>query len=443
MPQYKEKNKTSRSAWEETARDILDASARQLSLSLRYLFLALSRMKRIPDPRFLYTATDGENVYYNPMKLVTRTRQEPVSVNRAQIHMLMHCIFPAVRKAADLSGEERRLWDIASDIHAEYIIDGMQTPALMRPESDTRTHAYRHLTDICGILSIDNIFIQLHNEPEETLALWEELFYVDDHSPWPHMSRENSDNWDKQRAALASTLPAYGTGKGEERLLKSLRLAERKQISYMEFLKRFMRLHEDSRLDPDSFDPGYYNYGLSIYGDMPLIEELETREIPLLEELVIVLDTSGSCAGSIIERFLNETLALINDLHAISDKTQVRLIQCDKDIQSDTLISPSANVSELLSDMELKGFGGTDLRPPFQYVRNLMSSGRKITGMIYFTDGYGLYPVSRPPWKTAFVFQKEPDFYDEERISLAALNMAGDDSPAALRPPAWALTHVL
>ena len=437
------KPKSSRRAWEEAAADALDASARQLALSLRYLFAALNRLKKVPDPRFAYTATDGEHIFYNPMKLVTRTRTEPVSLNRAQIHMLMHCIFPAIRKASELSGEERRLWDIASDIHAEYIIDGMQTPALLRPESDTKAHAYKHLSDRCGILSVENIFHQLHGEAPETTALWEELFYVDDHSPWPQMNKKSRDNWDKQQAALASTLPAYGTGKGEQRLLRSLKLAERKKITYKDFLKRFMRIREDSMLDPDTFDYGYYNYGLSIYGDMPLIEELETKEIHALEELIIVLDTSGSCAGDVLEGFLTETLTLINDIRSISDKTAIRLIQCDKDIQSDTLISPSANVKSLLSDMELKGFGGTDLRPPFQYARTLMNSGRRISGMIYFTDGYGLYPVARPPWKTAFIFPKEPDFDDEERILLNTAAFEAGKTPASLRPPAWALTHTL
>ena len=31
--------------------------------------------------------------------------------------------------------------------------------------------------------------------------------------------------------------------------------------------------------------------------------------------------------------------------------------------------------------------------------------------MIYFTDGYGIYPRQRPPWDTAFVFMEE-DFSD-------------------------------
>ena len=437
------KQNTSRQAWEQEANEVWSLSARQLSVSLRYLFVALGSLKKISDPRFAFTATDGENIYFNPMKLVTRARQGQVYINRAYVHMLMHCIFPAVRKAREYTGKERRLWDIASDIHAEYIIDGLQTQAVLLPESDLRASAYKRLTDSCGILSVENIYAHLHKETEEILAVWEELFYVDDHSPWPGVSQENADDWAKKQAAVASSLPAYGRGKGEERLFKALKVSSRKHMSYKEFLKKFMRLHETSRLDPDSFDPGYYNYGMTLYGDMPLIEELETREDNTIEEIVIVIDTSGSCAGDAVERFLNETLSLLADIRAVSDRTQIRLLQCDREIQGDLIISPSSDASKLISDMELKGFGGTDFRPPFEYARKLTGAGRRIAGMIYFTDGYGLYPTARPPWKSAFIFSKEPDFDDEERMRLAASALEKEASSAALRPPAWAMTHVL
>ena len=438
LPNSKKTN-TSREAWNDAAHEVLNASARQLSVSMRYLFASLNRLKRVADPRFAYTATDGENIYYNPMKLVMRSGQGQVYINRTYIHMLMHCIFPAIRKSSGLSGDERRLWDIASDIHGEYIIDGMESPALMLPESDERERIYKYLTDKCGILSIENIYNILRGEPEATLAAWEELFYVDDHSPWPHASGENNDSWEKQRAALAGALPAYGNMKGENRLLKSLKATERSQVSYMDFLKKFMRLREEPKLDPDSFDYGYYNYGLSLYGDMPLIEELETREAPSLEDFIIVIDTSGSCAGDVVENFLLQTLNLINELRALSHSTRIHLIQCDREIQSDVLIPLDANVPQLISEMELKGFGGTDFRPPFKHARSLVTAGSRISGMIYFTDGYGLYPTAPPPWKTAFVFTKEPDFDDTDRCIPAAENK-GD---AALRPPAWTLTHVL
>ncbi len=56
-------------------------------------------------------------------------------------------------------------------------------------------------------------------------------------------------------------------------------------------------------IDMDSFDYGYYHYGLTLYGNIPLIEELEYKEETGIEDFVIVIDTSGSCASSLIQNF--------------------------------------------------------------------------------------------------------------------------------------------
>ena len=437
------KRKNSKKAWEETAVSIWQDSARQLSVSLRYLFAALNSLKKASDPRFAFTATDGENIFYNPMKLVMRSRQGIRYINRAYVHMLMHCIFPAVRKASGLKGEERRLWDIASDIHAEYMTDGFQTPALILPESDSKANVYKHLTETCGVLSVENIFSQLHKESFEDVVIWEELFYIDDHSLWEKASDDSKESWQKQSRALTSILPAYGTGKGESRLMKSLKASSRPRMSYREFLKKFMRMRENSQLDPDSFDPGYYNYGLTVYGNMPLIEEPETKEENTVEELIVVIDTSGSCAGETVERFLEETVSLLDDLRGVSGQAVIRLVECDREVLSDTIIPPNVKAADILKDLQIKGFGGTDFRPAFQYVRNLVSDGRRVTGMIYFTDGYGTYPSARPPWKSAFIFDREPDFDDEQRMGAAAMAASVSGGKARLRPPSWALTHVL
>ena len=35
-----------------------------------------------------------------------------------------------------------------------------------------------------------------------------------------------------------------------------------------------------------------------------------------------------------------------------------------------------------------------------------------LRGLIYFTDGYGTYPVKKPPYDTAFVFVEGEDYRD-------------------------------
>ena len=66
--------------------------------------------------------------------------------------------------------------------------------------------------------------------------------------------------------------------------------------------------------------------------------------------------------------------------------------------------------------MTVRGFGGTDFRPAFAYVEELTRKKcfSSLRGLIYFTDGYGIYPVKKPPYDAAFIFMD----YDSERPKL-------------------------
>ena len=68
---------------------------------------------------------------------------------------------------------------------------------------------------------------------------------------------------------------------------------------------------------------------------------------------------------------------------------------------------------EYMDKLELKGEGGTDFRPAFSYVDELVRQHtfEHLRGMIYFTDGRGIYPAKRPVYETAFVFMEE-DYED-------------------------------
>ncbi|MFR5116379.1 MAG: hypothetical protein ACLTDV_04705 [Eubacterium sp.] len=44
-----------------------------------------------------------------------------------------------------------------------------------------------------------------------------------------------------------------------------------------------------------------------LYDNMPLVEPLEYRENKRIREFVIAIDTSGSCQGKTVERFLRKT----------------------------------------------------------------------------------------------------------------------------------------
>ena len=170
---------------------------------------------------------------------------------------------------------------------------------------------------------------------------------------------------------------------------------------------------------------GYYAYGMAMYGNMPLIEPLETRETYKIRDFVIVLDTSYSVSGELIEKFLKETFSILTETDSFFVKNKIRIIQCDDSIKADEEISDIDHIPQMLSDFTIAGGGGTDFRPAFSYVSELISDGqlKNMCGLLYFTDGKGIYPVKCPPYKCAFIYLDE---YDDNVVPAWAITMKID-----------------
>mgnify|MGYP006982932810 FL=1 len=68
------------------------------------------------------------------------------------------------------------------------------------------------------------------------------------------------------------------------------------------------------------------------------------------------------------------------------------------------------------------GGGGTDFRPAFSYIEELRRHGefKNLGGLLYFTDGKGIYPEKKPDFKTAFLFLED---YDETAIPPWAMRL--------------------
>ena len=96
-------------------------------------------------------------------------------------------------------------------------------------------------------------------------------------------------------------------------------------------------------------------------------------------------------------------------------KVNVHIIQCDEKVHKDVKITSEEELREYMEHFELYGEGGTDFRPAFAYVDELIRQGEfdDLKGLIYFTDGYGIYPPRMPAYKTAFVFAEE-DYTDAD-----------------------------
>ena len=180
----------------------------------------------------------------------------------------------------------------------------------------------------------------------------------------------------------------------------------REKYSYESFLRRFAVRGEVMKLDMDEFDYIFYTYGLKLYGNVPLIEPLEYKEVNRVKEFVIAIDTSGSTSGDLVQAFIQKTYNILKSTESFFSRINLHIIQCDADIQEDAMITNQDEFDEYLKHMELRGLGGTDFRPVFEYVDLLRERKefQNLRGMIYFTDGWGSFPASAPEYETAFVF---------------------------------------
>ena len=192
-------------------------------------------------------------------------------------------------------------------------------------------------------------------------------------------------------------------------VLAQLGEINREKIDYAAFLRRFTVLGEVAELNDDEFEHIFYTYGLRLYGNLPLIEPMETREVKRVRDFVIAIDTSGSTSGKLVKKFLEKTRAILKGEENFFRKINLYLVQCDARVQEAVRITGQEEFDAYLEGMAVKGLGGTDFRPVFQYVDDLLAQGAftRLKGLIYFTDGMGTYPARKPDYETAFVFLRE------------------------------------
>ena len=203
-----------------------------------------------------------------------------------------------------------------------------------------------------------------------------------------------------------------------------LRLEQKKYTDFRDFLRRLSVDREEMEVDLDSFDYGYYYYGLEQYGNMPLIEENEYREGRKLQELVIAIDTSHSTKGEMVKGFLEETAGILKQKDAFFQKVKVHILECDDELRKDICLENVEDLEQYSKNFAVKGGYGTDFRPVFHYVSDLQKRGelKNLKGLMYFTDGKGRYPKEAPPYVTAFVFPKGEDI-DDDNVPFWAMKL--------------------
>ena len=430
---------------QEIGSSILRAARDELYLGMRFLDVALSSFSYQMDGQVHGFGTDGRVMYFQPQMLGGLYRENRILVNRGYLHMVFHCIFrhfawsgtEGKKRADDGITIQERMRDLSCDIAVEHMIDGMNYRSIRFSRSLLRRETYRLLEKEGKTLNAQRVYKILSewNLNEKDLTNLEQEFRTDDHRYWESKKPDQKPNpmlsrkWGEINDGIETDLETFSQEAGERDggFLEQIKTENRSRYDYREFLRKFAVFHEELAVDDDSFDHNFYTYGLRLYGNMPLIEPQEWREVKKIEEFVIVIDTSMSCSGELVRKFLEETRQVLSDSGSYFKKVHIRILQCDDQVRSDQLITSAEELKAYMEHLKLYGNGGTDFRPAFTYVNQLLAAGefQNLKGLLYFTDGKGTFPGKRPPYETAFILFRED--YKEVTVPAWAIRLVLDE----------------
>ena len=448
---------------EQIAVQILKYSRNELLVSLRFMDLALCKLEyKMEDIKCV--ATDGKYLYYNPKHIFQLYEAGNDELNHAHLHTVFHCIFyhPFINNQID----EPALWDLACDIAVEGIITELGLKQLECGNSLLIGQELASLKSKYGKLTAERLyrkFLASKINASEILRL-QKVFAFDDHHVWyieegekqkkegktsserddvaenaqlekceeyilvPVKEDPNSEieaEWQEisERVKVDIETSSKEWGDRSANLLQNITEVNRETYDYSDFLKKFSVMGEEMQINDDEFDYIFYTYGLQLYENVPLIEPLEYKDVKKIKEFAIAIDTSGSVQGDLVKKFITKTYNILSQQTNFFTKINIHIIQCDAEIQKDDKITSKEEFENLMQNIELRGFGGTDFRPVFDYVDTLVRKHEfeNLKGLIYFTDGYGMFPEKKPAYDTAFIFID--DEYGQPEIPVWAIKL--------------------
>lgn len=409
---------------QQLARDILHHSRRRIThmapILLECIYALPEKVRTTPGP----LSTDGMALWFHPEQVIEDFRKDRDYVARQLLHVTLHCLLGHLELRSEFKKKE--IFDCVSDLKVAEFIRGVckNSFATVNGEPHGVFPFLTYLSSLYDNLTVNKDYTFFRAGKQSRLddhSLWHPpavCMEVGAQTPENDSAEEQSDSnnkfgksisqtapdWDKIRSSMMNEcdVQIFGTTVGE--LFNNFSPQER-GLSYHEFLKQFAAPAERMILDPDSFDVRWYHIGLENYGNVPLLEPSELSEPPAPDDIVIALDTSGSCSGEICKRFLKETLGILQDISAGCSRFRVLFLQCDTEIQQELLLETTQQIDELFQSFNVKGFGGTDFRPVFERVEQLRDNGTfpRVRVLLYLSDGYGQFPSHPTDYPTVFL----------------------------------------
>ena len=374
------------------------------------------------------SGTDAVTLYWEEREVLSLFGAGAEKLQRRYLHLLLHGIY--LHPLRNCEGNTR-MWWLACDLLTEYRIDRMHVPGFAWPIPEARSRWYRRIREAKAGFYERGLANWLGSLEREQLEELEQIFRADVHTWWIKEEEEDKrfleDRPKRAKEVRQMTEAVHrwrtvfeqlelraeehkrqaGGSRGNQ--TEQIVLQKEQGYDYRQFLRQFAVSQEELSLDMDSFDYIPYDYSRRMYEKLVFLEPLEYKEMQRLQEFVIAIDTSGSCSGEVVKRFLQETWEIFQEKENFFQDMRIHLMQCDCMVQEHVCVTCEEEWKAYLEELTVKGHGDTDFTPVFQLEYRLRKEGelKNLKGLLYFTDGDGIYPDQKPEYETAFVFLNE------------------------------------
>jgi len=360
------------------ANTLLIKAKSQLTSKHPYFGILASRLKHEEDESIRYYASNGKRFKYNPEFISTCSIDELMFIltNCVMHHILSHQQRKLKRKGL--------LWQLATDFAINAILkkSGLKIPKGANYNKDFRNMYAEEIYDVLkeevDLKGTDAFEEQQSNSNliEKTGEKFANLNYIDD-----NLDENDEEQWEyaaslaKEVAQRKSSVPL-----GLERLAKKLKA---KNIDWKFELYNAINRHMRNN-----------------YAFMPPNKKHIYRGIALPSltsdtlSLVVAIDTSGSIKDDLLGAFIEEFKTIMQNFPSV----KIELILADAKVQGHYSFQGGEKM-----DFPIKGGGGTDYRPVFEYVEaNLPMSSM----LLYFTDGEGIFPRIPPAYEVLWALSQ-------------------------------------
>lgn len=334
----------------ETVAQQLTRARTALVLDAPFFGMLALRLQLVETERVKTLSVDGKHIFYNPDFVATLS---PALTKSALGHEVMHCVFDHIGRRG---GRDRRKYNQAGD----YVIN-----ATLKDSGFEISPKWLYNPAYAG-MSSDHIYTLLPDNNDPGSDPQDDVEDGD-----PSETEINGTEW--KIAAVQAAEAARAMGKLPGSLARFIDEMVAPKVDWRAMLQRFIT--ETSKNDYSWLRPNRRFLQQGMF--------LPTLYSESMGEIVTVVDTSGSIDQATLNAFGAEIKAIAQSTRP----SKIHVIYCDSEINHVDEFGPNDDLK-----FEMHGGGGTDFRPPFEYIKE---HNIQPVCLAYLTDGYGPWPTAQ------------------------------------------------